>query len=59
MASQIARHVLELPVVITTASRPETIEWTKSVKTTSDFYDVEDDNVDMDELSYQNQHHGQ
>ncbi|KAF9368867.1 hypothetical protein CPC16_004971, partial [Podila verticillata] len=37
----------------------ETVEWTKSVKTTRDFYDVEDDNVNIDELSYQNQHPGQ
>lgn len=29
VASQIARSVLKLPVVITTASRPETVEFTK------------------------------
>jgi NADPH:quinone reductase-like Zn-dependent oxidoreductase len=34
MATQIARHVLELPVVIATASRPETIEWTKKMGAT-------------------------
>jgi NADPH:quinone reductase-like Zn-dependent oxidoreductase len=34
MASQLARHVLELPVVITTASRPETIEWTQKMGAT-------------------------
>jgi NADPH:quinone reductase-like Zn-dependent oxidoreductase len=34
VASQIARWVLELPVVITTASRPETIEFTKKMGAT-------------------------
>jgi NADPH:quinone reductase-like Zn-dependent oxidoreductase len=34
VASQIARWVLELPVVITTASRPETIEFTKNMGAT-------------------------
>lgn len=34
MASQIARNILELPVVITTASRPETIAWTKKMGAT-------------------------
>ncbi len=34
VASQIARYVLNLPVVITTASRPETIEWTKKMGAT-------------------------
>lgn len=34
MASQIARWVLELPVVITTASRPETVEFTKKMGAT-------------------------
>ncbi|KAE8389654.1 hypothetical protein BDV23DRAFT_194313 [Aspergillus alliaceus] len=34
MASQIARWVLGLPVVITTASRPETIEFTKKMGAT-------------------------
>jgi NADPH:quinone reductase-like Zn-dependent oxidoreductase len=34
MASQIARYVLNLPVVITTASRPETVEWTKKMGAT-------------------------
>ena len=31
MATQLARQVLELPVVISTASRPETIELTKKM----------------------------
>lgn len=34
VASQIARSVLELPVVITTASRPETIAFTKEMGAT-------------------------
>lgn len=34
VASQIARSVLELPVVITTASRPETIAFTKKMGAT-------------------------
>lgn len=34
VASQIARWVLELPVVITTASRPETVEFTKKMGAT-------------------------
>ena len=34
VASQIARHVLELPVVITTASRPESVEFTKKMGAT-------------------------
>lgn len=34
VASQIARWVLELPVVITTASRPETIDFTKKMGAT-------------------------
>jgi NADPH:quinone reductase-like Zn-dependent oxidoreductase len=34
MATQIARRILNLPVVITTASRPETIEFTKSMGAT-------------------------
>lgn len=34
MASQIARSVLKLPVVITTASRPESIEWSKKMGAT-------------------------
>lgn len=34
VASQIARSVLELPCVITTASRPETIEFTKKMGAT-------------------------
>lgn len=34
MTSQLARHVLNLPVVITTASRPETIAWTKKMGAT-------------------------
>ncbi|KAE8381968.1 chaperonin 10-like protein [Aspergillus bertholletiae] len=34
MASQIARWVLDLPVVITTASRPETIDFTKKMGAT-------------------------
>jgi NADPH:quinone reductase-like Zn-dependent oxidoreductase len=34
VASQIARSVLELPVVITTASRPETIAFTKAMGAT-------------------------
>lgn len=37
----------------------ETIVWTKSVKTTSEFFEVEDDNVDINEFSHQNQRHGQ
>ncbi|KAG0024684.1 hypothetical protein BGZ81_007619 [Podila clonocystis] len=36
----------------------ETIVWTKTVKTTKDFYEVEDDNVDIDEFSFQNQQQG-
>ena len=34
MASQLARHILELPIVITTASRLETVEWTKKMGAT-------------------------
>ena len=34
VASQIARWVLELPVVITTASRPETVEFSKKMGAT-------------------------
>ena len=34
VASQIARWVLELPVVVTTASRPETVEFTKRMGAT-------------------------
>ena len=34
VASQIARYVLELPVVVTTASRPETVAFTKSMGAT-------------------------
>lgn len=34
VASQIARHVLKLPVVITTASRPETVEFSKKMGAT-------------------------
>ncbi len=34
MASQIARWVLDLPVVITTASRPETVEFSKKMGAT-------------------------
>ncbi|GIZ45145.1 hypothetical protein CKM354_000832600 [Cercospora kikuchii] len=34
VASQIAREILELPVVIATSSRPETTEWTKSLGAT-------------------------
>ena len=34
VASQIARAVLELPVVITTTSRPETTEWSQSMGAT-------------------------
>lgn len=34
VASQIARQVLSLPVVITTASRPETLEFTKRMGAT-------------------------
>ena len=34
VASQIARYELELPVVVTTASRPETAEFTKSMGAT-------------------------
>ena len=34
MASQIARRVLDLPVVITTASRPETVEFSKKMGAT-------------------------
>ncbi|KAG0028443.1 hypothetical protein BGZ82_008430 [Podila clonocystis] len=36
----------------------ETIVWTKTVKTTKDFYEVEDDNVDIDEFSFLNQQQG-
>ncbi|KAG0351513.1 hypothetical protein BG005_009000 [Podila minutissima] len=36
----------------------ETVMWAKTVKTTTDFYEAEDDNVDIDdEFSFQNQHH--
>ncbi|KAF9326480.1 hypothetical protein BG006_010095 [Podila minutissima] len=36
----------------------ETVAWTKTVKTTMDFYELEDDNVDNDdEFSVQNQQH--
>jgi NADPH:quinone reductase-like Zn-dependent oxidoreductase len=34
VASQIARWVLELPVVVTTASRPETVEFSKKMGAT-------------------------
>lgn len=34
MASQIARNILNLPVVITTASRSDTVEWTKKMGAT-------------------------
>ena len=34
VASQIARRQLELPAVITTASRPETVEFTKKMGAT-------------------------
>ena len=34
MATQIAKNVLNLPVVISTASRPETVEWTKKMGAT-------------------------
>jgi len=34
VASQLARSVLELPVVITTASRPETVAFTKKMGAT-------------------------
>ncbi|KAJ5300053.1 hypothetical protein PENANT_c085G05496 [Penicillium antarcticum] len=34
MASQIARHYLEIPVVITTASRPESVDYTKKMGAT-------------------------
>lgn len=34
MATQLARNVWKLPVVISTASRPETIEWTKKMGAT-------------------------
>jgi zinc-binding alcohol dehydrogenase family protein len=34
VASQIARHVLELPVVVTTASRDETVKFSKSMGAT-------------------------
>ncbi|KAI1107393.1 quinone oxidoreductase [Jackrogersella minutella] len=34
IASQIARHVLKLPVVITTASRPETVQFSKKMGAT-------------------------
>lgn len=34
VASQIAREILNLPVVITTASRPNTIEFTKRMGAT-------------------------
>ncbi|KAI0181305.1 quinone oxidoreductase [Hypoxylon sp. FL1284] len=34
IASQIARHVLKLPIVITTASRPETAEFSKQMGAT-------------------------
>ena len=35
VASQIARSVLKMPVVVTTASRPETVEFTKSMGATN------------------------
>ena len=38
MASQIARNILNLPVVITTASRPETVDWTKKMGTTFELH---------------------
>jgi NADPH:quinone reductase-like Zn-dependent oxidoreductase len=34
VASQIARQLLEMPVVITTASRPESVDFTKSMGAT-------------------------
>ncbi|KAG0325433.1 hypothetical protein BG000_001820 [Podila horticola] len=37
----------------------ETIVWTKTVNTTTEFYEIDDDNVNIDdELSIHNQHHG-
>ncbi|GAB1210693.1 hypothetical protein APSETT445_009489 [Aspergillus pseudonomiae] len=50
MASQIARWVLELPVVITTASRPETIDFTKKMGATHVINHREDLKKQIDEL---------
>ncbi|KAG0094373.1 hypothetical protein BGZ93_007303 [Podila epicladia] len=35
----------------------ETIVWTKMVKTTTEFFELDDDNVDIDDSSVQNQQH--
>ncbi|KAE8406547.1 hypothetical protein BDV37DRAFT_280823 [Aspergillus pseudonomiae] len=50
MASQIARWVLELPVMITTASRPETIDFTKKMGATHVINHREDLKKQIDEL---------
>ncbi|PIG83023.1 quinone oxidoreductase [Aspergillus arachidicola] len=50
MASQIARWVLDLPVVITTASRPETIDFTKKMGATHVINHREDLKKQIDEL---------
>ncbi|KAE8423473.1 hypothetical protein BDV36DRAFT_306007 [Aspergillus pseudocaelatus] len=50
MASQIARWVLDLPVVITTASRPETIDFTKKMGATHVINHREDLKKQIDKL---------
>jgi NADPH:quinone reductase-like Zn-dependent oxidoreductase len=50
VASQIARWVLELPVVITTASRPETIEYSKKMGATHVIDHRKDLKQQVDEL---------
>lgn len=50
MASQIARHILHLPVVITTASRPETQAFSKSMGATHIINHREDLKPQIDKL---------
>ena len=50
MASQIARNILELPVVITTASRPETQDFTRAMGATHVINHREDIKPQIDKL---------
>lgn len=51
VASQIAREILNLPVVITTASRPNTIEFTKRMGATHVLNHREDLEKQLKELN--------
>lgn len=53
IASQIARRVLDLPVVITTASRPETVEFSKKMGATHVINHREDLKQQIDDLQLQ------